>query len=538
MPTFKLDEQEIEFQPGETIIQAAHRAGVDIPHYCWHPGLSVAANCRMCLVEVGPPPGRPAMMLDVLRYDAKKGDYVKSKKPKLQPACQQPAVEGLEVKSQTSEHVKEARAAVQEFLLLNHPVDCPICDQAGECRLQDYWLEHSGKKKRMRDEILHKPKAVDFGPTIVYDAERCIVCTRCVRFCEEVVKDPVLDKRERGNVGEIVLAPGRQLDHDYTLMTEHVCPVGALTAKDFRFKARVWFLRTVPSICQGCATGCNSFTDYDPRKQTVYRHRPRENQEVNQYWMCDAGMLDYQRIHAEDRILDARVAGSRTTREDALLAAQKALSAAQPEKSALLLSALHSNEDNFALLELAQKLGIQQVYLAGKPSGAGDDILRHTDKNPNRAGVLALLDRAGLGAPSSAAELAEAIGAGRVQTVLSLGSHIEDPALGARLAQAQLIALATHEGTLSQAGQVVLPASSWAEAEGTFVNFKGMSQVSYRAITPQGSSLPAWRWALLLAESLGKSLSFKKAKELRAAATVAPVSTSASDGAATVGAQA
>jgi NADH-quinone oxidoreductase subunit G len=264
MPTFSLDDQQIEFQPGDTIIQAAHRAGVDIPHYCWHPGLSVAANCRMCLVEVEPPPGRAPMMLDVLRYDADKGEYLPSKKPKLQPSCQMPVAEGMQVKSQTSEHVAEARGAVQEMLLLNHPVDCPICDQAGECRLQDYWLEHSGKKKRMKDEIIHMPKAVEFGPTIVYDAERCIVCTRCVRFCDEVVGDPVLDKRERGNLGEIVLSPGRQLDHAYTLMTEHVCPVGALTAKDFRFKARVWFLRSVRSVCQGCATGCNAYTDFDP----------------------------------------------------------------------------------------------------------------------------------------------------------------------------------------------------------------------------------------------------------------------------------
>ena len=292
MPTFKLDGQEIPFQEGDTIIRAAWRQGIEIPHYCWHPGLSVAANCRMCLVEVEPPPGRPALMLDVLAWDAERGEYVPQKKPKLQPACQLTAADGMVVKSQTSEHVKRARSAVQELLLLNHPVDCPICDQSGECRLQDYWLSHGAKKKRMQDEPVHKPKAVSFGPTIVYDAERCIVCTRCVRFCEEVAQDPVLDKRERGNLSEIVLAPGRQLDHAYTLMTEYVCPVGALTAKDFRFKARVWFLRSARSVCVGCATGCNSYTDFDPRNQTVYRYRPRDNEKVNKYWMCDEGMLD------------------------------------------------------------------------------------------------------------------------------------------------------------------------------------------------------------------------------------------------------
>src|SRR5688572_2885209 len=169
MPSFKLDDKDIPFEPGDTIIRAAHRVGVDVPHYCWHPGLSVAANCRMCLVEVLPPPGRPAMELDILRWDAEKQDYVPAKKPKLQPACQMSCAPNMEVLSESSENVEEARSAVQELLLLNHPVDCPICDQAGECRLQDYWLEHQRTGKRMQQEVVHKPKAVVFGPTIVYD---------------------------------------------------------------------------------------------------------------------------------------------------------------------------------------------------------------------------------------------------------------------------------------------------------------------------------------------------------------------------------
>ncbi len=186
MPSIKIDGREVSFEPGDTIIKAAHRAGIDIPHYCWHPGLSVAANCRMCLVEVVPPPGKGNVMrLDVLRWDAAGKKYVNDKKPKLQPACQWSCDDGMQVFSESSPHVSEARKAVQELLLLNHPVDCPICDQAGECRLQDYWLEHGRYRKRMTDEIVHKPKAVSFGPTIVYDAERCIVCTRCVRFVDE-----------------------------------------------------------------------------------------------------------------------------------------------------------------------------------------------------------------------------------------------------------------------------------------------------------------------------------------------------------------
>lgn len=513
MPTFSLDDQEIEFQPGDTIIQAAHRVGVDIPHYCWHPGLSVAANCRMCLVEVGPPPGRPAIMLDVLRYDAEKGEYIPDKKPKLQPACQMPVAEGMQVKSQTSEHVAEARDAVQEMLLLNHPVDCPICDQAGECRLQDYWLEHSGKKKRMKDEIIHMPKAVDFGPTIVYDAERCIVCTRCVRFCEEVVGDPVLDKRERGNLGEIILSPGRQLDHAYTLMTEHVCPVGALTAKDFRFKARVWFLRSVRSVCQGCATGCNAYTDFDPRDQTVYRHRPRENMAVNKYWMCDEGVLDYRRVH-EGRLLRAQIRGESKSLDEAMAAAADALKELGAT-TAVMLSAEHSSEDNFAVLELAKALGIEKIFVAARPNGEGDDILRSADKNSNRNGVKAVVQGRSVG---DAAALVEAIEKSQVTQVLALGSQLEtDRAAEALTKLKNVVALSTHEGPISRAAQVLLPASSWAEASGTFVNEKGITQISDKAVSPQGDSLPAWKLALKLAEKLGKDLPFKKAKEVKAA---------------------
>jgi len=515
MPTFKLDGREIPFEKGETVIQAAHRAGIDIPHYCWHPGLSVAANCRMCLVEVMPPPGRPAMMLNVLQYDPDSGEYVDQQKPKLQPACQQAVAEGLEIKSESSPHVTKARAAVQEFLLLNHPVDCPICDQAGECRLQDYWLEHQHSSKRMRDEPVHKPKAEIFGPTIVYDAERCIVCTRCVRFCEEVAQDPVLSVRERGNVNEIVVSPGRELDHDYTLMTEHVCPVGALTSKDFRFKARVWFLRSVRSVCQECATGCNAYLDYDPRNNTAYRHRPRENPEVNKYWMCDQGMLDYRRVH-ENRVLDAKIGGETVKVGTALDRAAELLRGAEAGKLAVLLSGQHSQEDNFGLLELATKqLGVTQVFATGRPAGKGDKILRHTDKNSNTAGVLALLAPR---KPLGLAALASAIQTGAVTHVLALGSEIEDPTLAPALAKLKaLVVLGTWNGALAQSASVTLPASSWAEADGSFVNSKGMTQESEQALEPLGQSRPAWKLAAAIGVRLGAPVPFRSLDELRAA---------------------
>ena len=182
MPTFKLDGKTIPFEPGDTIIRAAWRQGVEIPHYCWHPGLSAPANCRMCLVDIQPKPGQRPLTLDVLEWDPKAGEYLPRQKPKLQPACYVAAADGMEVLADTSENVRRARHDVQEFLLLNHPVDCPICDQSGECKLQDYWLDYGRYQKRMRDEPVHKPKGVVFGPTIVYDGERCVMCTRCIRF--------------------------------------------------------------------------------------------------------------------------------------------------------------------------------------------------------------------------------------------------------------------------------------------------------------------------------------------------------------------
>jgi NADH-quinone oxidoreductase subunit G len=531
--TIKIDGREIPFKKGDTIIRAAHDAGIDIPHYCWHPGLSVAANCRMCLVEVLPPPGRPAMELDILRWDAEKNDYVPAKKPKLLPACQQGCAPGMEVLSDSSDNVAEARSAVQELLLLNHPVDCPICDQAGECRLQDYWLEHQRKGKRMQQEVVHKPKAVPFGPTIVYDAERCIVCTRCVRVSAELALDPVLSIRERGNLGEVTVSPGRQLDHDYTLMTEHVCPVGALTSSDFRFKARVWFLRGARSVCQGCATGCSSYLDYDPRSNTAHRYRPRENPEVNKYWMCDEGMLSYKRAH-EGRLTTALVGHEDASIDDALQAAKEQLKGHKndPSKIAIVLSAQHSNEDNFALAQLAKMyLGAGDFFLAKRAPGRGDSILMSQDKNPNTRGATEVAGAT----PKPFSKLIEAIDAGSYAYVIALGSDIDVDAAQAQAAFKKLkgvVTIASHTGPLSLAAHIALPACSWAEADGSYSNdpdallvkrpdgkpgIQLVTQRSERALTPQGDALPAWKLIAALARALGYAMDWKKLADVHRA---------------------
>jgi len=509
MPTFKLDGKTIPFEPGDSIIRAAEKAGVEIPHYCYHKGLSSPANCRMCLVEILPAANQRAMMLDIVEWDEKLGDYKPVRKPKLQPACQFPATDGQEILADTSPHVVEARAGVQEFLLLNHPVDCPICDQAGECKLQDYWLEHQKTPKRMHDEPVHKPKAVSFGDTIVYDAERCVMCTRCIRFMDEVAKDPVLDMRERGNLKEVIVAPGRKLEGHYTFMTEHVCPVGALTTKDFRFKARVWFLKSAKTVCQGCATGCNATFDYDPRSNKALRYRPRDNEAVNKYWMCDEGMLSYREV-SEGRVTSALTAGKSAKVDRALEDAKKRFGSVQKSSIAFVLSAKHSLEDNLALFELAELCASRALYVTGAAPGYADDILISADKNSNTAGVKNLAPDA-----KSFDDLLADARAGKITHVIALGGAAPTDDVSALGNLEGFVAIAAHEGPLTSAAHVVLPATAWIESSGTFVNTKGMRQLAEKGTEPLGAAEPGWKLVGKLAVAIGVEPSWTTLKDVR-----------------------
>jgi len=527
MPTFQLDGQNVAFEPGDTILRAAWRAGIEIPHYCWHPGLSVAANCRMCLVHIES--GRQ-MAMPILRFDEAKKAYVPDTKPKLMPACQFPAGEDLVVSS-TSEVVKTAQRHVQEWLLLNHPVDCPICDQAGECKLQDYWSSHDQQMKRKRTEPVHKPKAVRFGPTIVYDAERCISCTRCIRVCDELVGDHVLDSRERGNRTEIFVAPGRELDHRYTLMTEHVCPVGALTSRDFRFKARVWQLKSATGVCSGCATGCNTHVDFDPRSGRVHRLRPRDNEDVNRFWMCDDGMMSYKAQHT-DRVLAGLVgrgdARKPVATQEALRRAGEVLSSVAPEKVAFVLSATASTEENAALARLAKALGSTHLYLAARPAWEGDDILRNTDHNPNRAGANLA---AGHVLEETVEDLVSDLLAGAIEGVVALGSEASEAlgALSPMVALEASVVFAANEGVLTEAANVVIPIASWAESVGTYLNAQGRAQAYRRAVMPPGGVDSGWRAIAKLAEVLGHDLHIERAEQLLPAVSTSNETASAAE---------
>src|SRR5688572_4567117 len=278
-----------------TMIQACAMARVDVPHYCYHPKLPVAGNCRMCLVEFG----TPAMGPDRKPVINPDGTAKIAKSPRPAIACATPIAPGMEIYTATPA-VKQMREGVLESLLINHPLDCPICDQAGECKLQEYSVEYGQAQSRFVEPKVHKPKAVDLGPRIVLDAERCILCTRCIRFTKDVAGDDALGIVNRGSYSTIATFPGTPFANNYTLNTVDLCPVGALTSKDFRFQMRVWFLKETKSICTSCATGCS--TVIGSRENKVYRYEPRENDAVNSCWMCDYGRLNYKWINREDRL--------------------------------------------------------------------------------------------------------------------------------------------------------------------------------------------------------------------------------------------
>ncbi len=275
MPNINIDGRAVDFKQGQTIIEAARDHGIEIPHFCWHPKLSVSGNCRICLVEV-------------------------EKMPKLVIACSTLASEGMIVHTK-SEKVIAAQNAVMEFLLINHPLDCPICDEAGECKLQDYAYKYSVGESRFVEEKVHKDKRVALGPRVMFDGERCISCSRCIRFCDEIAKDPELTFIQRGDRVTIVTYPGEEMDNPYSMNTIDICPVGALTSRDFRFKARVWDMSSTNSICNGCSRGCN--TEIWVRNNEILRLTPRHNEEVNSYWMCDHGRLNtFKNANADSRI--------------------------------------------------------------------------------------------------------------------------------------------------------------------------------------------------------------------------------------------
>ncbi len=491
--TLTIDGREVTVPKGTNVLEAAKTLGIDISAFCYHPGLSIAACCRQCLVSV-------------------------EKMPKLAPSCQTIAGDGMVVHTEDAVS-KQARKMLLEFTLLNHPVGCPICDKAGECTLQKLYFDHDNEFSRRDVPKVHKPKAVDLGPHIVLDAERCILCTRCIRVCDEVAGVHQLEMNQRGNHETLGTAPGARLDNPYSLNTVDVCPVGALTAKDFRFTMRAWELDMTPSVCTGCATGCNIEIHHNSGR--VWRLVPRHKPGVNDYWMCDEGRFTYHELR-EDRLAGPVVDGLPASWERALGQAAEKLGAnlaADKSRVGVVLSAAAGNEDNFALAKLASEIWeLEHIYIGGRKSAPerADDILRDADVNGNGAGVEAIaaaLSPNG-GKPGDAAALESDLVDGKLAALVVLGHELElsDEARVAAGKLDALVVIAAREVGLATAASVALPASMWAEADGTITNRQGMVQRLQAAISPPGQAAPAWRSVVRLARACDVAMNYESAK--------------------------
>jgi len=445
-----IDGVEVEVAKGTTIVRAAKQAGLEVPTFCYHPGLSIPANCRMCLVDVTWRNGR--------------------KSPKPLPGCYTEVGEGMVIDTE-SRQVKDVQRSVLEFILLNHPIDCPICDQAGECVLQKHYVTYSAQPSRLSHRKVAKPKAIPLGPRVVLDAERCIVCTRCIRTCDEVAGVSELAVEERGNHSQITTFPGRQLENPYSLNTVDLCPVGALTDRRFRFRRRVWFLTKKDSACTGCARGCSLRLDsFSGRTERVV---PRYNPDVNNWWMCDDG-----RDHMRDRTIQAPPAATDVQDEGAglsdILDKVASYFAEDDANVAIALSASLENEAVYAWSKLAAATG-SKVYLLRREGWQGDEILRQADRDANATGASAIIEAV----TGSCGDEAALMAGFDDTTAVVVIDNDADPS-------AELVeALSQHDGVavfsdvdnaMTEAAAIVVPLSQQHAREGTITNFDGWVQ--------------------------------------------------------------
>jgi NADH-quinone oxidoreductase subunit G len=388
--------------------------------------------------------------------------------------------------------VKQMREGVLEFLLINHPLDCPICDQAGECKLQEYSVDYGQAESRFVEPKVHKPKRVDLGPRIVLDDERCILCTRCIRFTRDVVGDDALGIVNRGSYNTLTAFPGRPFDNNYTLNTVDICPVGALTSKDFRFQMRVWFLKETKSLCTSCATGCNIIVG--SREEKVYRYEPRENDAVNACWMCDYGRLNYKWIGRTDRLVEVRSPKSEVRSWSAALKEiSERLGKAPAGSVAMIASARQTNEELYLLSKLAKRLGATTDSVPRR--GESDKLLLNSDRNPNSNGAR-LTGIAADPMGSNLPKIADGIRQGRLKTLIVFGEDVTRHGIGADLL-AKLDLLVVSDilpNATTQAAHYLLPGCAHVEKRGTFTNTKGRVQKFMKAIEPRGDARPEWEF--------------------------------------------
>jgi len=442
--TLTIDGTEVTVPAGLNLIEAARHAGRSVPHYCYHPRLSVAGNCRICLVEV-------------------------EGWPKLQIGCNTIAQEGMKVHT-ANERVNEARSWVMELLLINHPLDCTICDQAGECKLQEYAVDHGSGITTFEFDKTKKPKNVSWGDKVVFDSERCILCTRCVRFLDEVAGTDEVGITQRGEKSTLVVRGDGKLTSPYQMNIIDICPVGALTSRDFRFKSRLWFMRFTETICTSCARGCNVIVG--TRDERVLRMVPRENAEVNDHWMCDAGRLHYAFVNDEQRLASPRVAGQGRPYAVALREARTILEEARGAGIVAAASPFMTNEELFALKGILDLLDVgvdSRVFV--KPVGEGDDLLLHPEKCPNARGC----ELAGFREVPADWEPAEECGA-VIHFVPREGTGLAPAALAKAK---KTIAFSLRE----READICFPLTTWIEKDGTVISAGEMLQRLVKGIT-------------------------------------------------------
>jgi NADH-quinone oxidoreductase subunit G len=491
-----------QFPKGTRVIEACEQAGSYVPRYCYHKKLSSPGNCRMCLIEMGMPRLGPDRKPEL----GSDGKPVINWMPRPQISCAQDIAEGMGVRT-NSPLVKECQRGVMEFLLINHPLDCPICDQAGECQLQEFSVEYGTQASRFLENKVKKPKNVELGPRVTLDDERCILCSRCIRFCNEIAHDDVLGFIDRGSHTVLTAHPGKRLENNYSLNTVDICPVGALTSSHFRFKMRVWFLKETKSICTSCATGCNTLIG--TREDAIYRQTPRENNEVNSSWMCDHGRLNFDYLESEKRLLEPQIfSNGKLVAADwksAIMHAALQLRHFSGWDIAIVASGRMTNEELWLTAQIAKFLGVQWIDIVPR-RGPSDDILLSADRNPNENGARLILDLA----PEPGSKLpamVEAVKSGQIKALLALGE--KPTAFGISKEQiSQLPAFIVMDILANETtnfATAVLPGFGFAEKRGSMINGKGRLQRLNRAVRGPGNSRDDWEILRDLLQALGGS---------------------------------
>jgi len=475
----------MQFPKGTRVIEACSQAGKFVPRYCYHPKLSSPGNCRMCLIEMGMPKMGPDRK-PVIGADGKPEiAWI----PRPQISCAQDVAEGMGLRTD-SPMVQDCRKGVMEFLLINHPLDCPICDQAGECRLQEFSVEYGNAGSRFLDRKVKKPKNVELGPRVTLDAERCVLCSRCIRFMKEVAKDDVLGFVDRGSFSTIACHPERLLDSNYSLNTVDICPVGALTSTDFRFKMRVWFLKETRTIDVNDGLGAN--ITIGARQEKIYRITPRENNDVNSCWLPDSYRLNFKYVGSEERLKAPAVKGAPASWSQALAVAGEQLKKHSGGAIAMVASARLTNEELFLAKRLASSLSIEKIDVVPR-MGEPDGIMIVADKNPNTAGAK-LLDVAGGEPGSRLKDIADGVKNGTIKALISLGEDLTECGFeAADLAKLEALVVTEILPTkTTQNATVLLPASAWAEKRGSMINIKGRLQRLNRAVQAPGEARDDW----------------------------------------------